>query len=231
MSDAPQAITFCRWADPRCAPFAEPVFLFDRDDLPESLVNASVVLREGGVERAHELLARSATRVLLGDAALKDSSIIAPLAKEIGAERLGLWVPIRRMSVSWVLDTESNADFRCVAPSRVKAAWEVMLNNGSATGTDATWWIAQMLAHASMALIAADLNDHADLNICAEMTEQHGPRLWLTPLSSRDTDLRPWIHYGHVHNLVVPGGISFGEEAMAALLREFSPTQQEIAAA
>ncbi|MEJ2123427.1 MAG: hypothetical protein P8Y47_01140 [Alphaproteobacteria bacterium] len=226
MNEVAQAFTLCRWANPVEAPFTEAVFLFDSDDLPEDLSNASVVLRDRGAERARDLLTRGAARVLLGDAALKDSGVVASLAKEIGTEKVGLWVPVRRMTVSWALDTVSNADFSCITPSRGKLAWEALLSNGTPTGADVTWWITQMFERgASMALIAADLHDDADLNICAEIAEQHGSRLWLTPLSRPDAPLRPWVEFGHVRNLVLPVGEPCHAEKMAALVQMFTPME------
>jgi hypothetical protein len=228
MSEAAQTLTLtlCRWADPAEAPFTEPVFLFDSDELPEDLGNASIVLRDGGAKRARDLLTRGATRVLLGDVALKDSSVVASLAKGMGSEKVGLWVPARRMTVSWALDTESNADFSCITPSRGKPAWEALLSNGNPTGADVTWWILQMFERgASMALIAADFSDNADLNICAEIAEQHGSRLWLTPLSRPDAPLRPWVEFGGVRNLVLPAGEPCHAERIAALVQTFTPME------
>jgi hypothetical protein len=216
-SDAPTpALTICRWAEPQHAPFAAPVFMFDADGLPEDLTRVSVVLPRGNADRARELAARNAARVLLGDAAVRDSGIVAPLARELGEERLGLWLPVRRMAVSWSLDTESNADFRCITPSRVKPAWEILLSDGSATGTEAGWWTGQMLARgAGMVLIAAELTGDADLNICAELAEQFAGRLWLTPRTETAADLRPWVQYGHVRNLIIPAGPTYDEMALA----------------
>ena len=215
-ADAAPALIIRRWGEPQNSPFAIPVFVFDGDNLPEDLTNVSVVLPRGGAERARELAARNADRVLLGDAAVGDSGIVAPLAEEFGEEWLGLWLPVRRMAVSWSLDTESNADFRCVTPSRVKPAWEILLSDGSATGTDASWWAGQMLARgAGTMLIAADLTSDADLNICAELAEQFADRLWLTPSTETVTDLRPWVEYGRVRNLVVPAGPAYDEMTLA----------------
>ncbi len=231
MNDTAQIFTLSRWVDLAEAPFSEPVFLFDGDDLPEDLSNVSIILRERGAERARELLARGATRVLLGDVALKDSGVVASLAKETGVEKVGLWVPVRRMAVSWALDRESNADFSCITPSRGKPAWEALLSNGTPTGADVTWWIAQMFERdASMALVAADLHDNADLNICAEIAEQHDSRLWLTPLSRPDADLRPWVEFGGVRNLVLPAGEPCHAERLAALAQTYAPMEASMTA-
>lgn len=218
-TNAPEAaptLMICRWTEPQDSPSAAPVFMFDGDNLPEDLTDVSVVLPRAGVDRARELAARNATRVLLGDAAVKDSGMVAPLAEELGEKRLGLWLPVRRMAVSWSLDTVSNADFRCITPSRVKPAWEILLSDGSATGTDAGWWAGQALERgAGMVLIAADLTSDAELNICAELAGQFADRLWLTPHTETVTDLRPWVKYGHARNFVIPAGPVYDEMALA----------------
>ncbi len=227
---AASALTICRWAEPQDGHFTAPVFMFDGDGLPEDLTHVSVVLPRGGADRARELAARNAARVLLGDAAVRDSGIVGPLAEELGEHRLGLWMPVRRMAVSWSLDTESNADFRCITPSRVKPAWEILLSDGSATGTDAGWWAGQMLARgAGAVLIAADLTSDADLNICAELAEPFADRVWLTPRTEAASNLRPWAEYGRVRHFVIPAGPACDEIALA-LATEPAPPMDTAAA-
>ena len=218
MTNAAPEVTLRRWAKADEGPFTEPVFVFDSDQLPQDLANASVVLADVGLERARELAARGADRVLLGAAALRDGGLVASLCRELGAGRTGVWVPVRPMTVGWTLDFESNADFRCLAPSRVQPAWEVLTSDGRGAGVDAGWWIGKMLERgASMALAAVDVCDDASLNICAELMEQFGPRLWLTPLTHGATDLGPWVRYGHARNLVLPGIEHYDEAAALAL--------------
>ena len=217
-------ITLCRWVKPEDGPFAEPVFIFDGDGLPEDLAHVSVVLISAGRESACELMARGAARVLLGEAALLDSSLIETLSKELGADKVGVWVPALRMEVSWALDITSNADFRCVTPSCGKPAWEVLKSDGSRSGTDAGWWLGQMLEHgASLALLGADVADDTGLNLCAELMEQFGTRLWLTPLMDLDADLLPWIRYGQARNLVIPDIENYDEAALTTLRRALEP--------
>lgn len=217
-------ITLCRWANPEEGPFAEPVFIFDGDSLPDDLTHVSVVLRSAGRERARELVASGAARVLLGEAALLDGSLVETLSKELGAERVGVWVPARRLEVSWALDITSNADFRCVTPSCGKPAWEVLKSDGSRSGTEAGWWLGQMLERgASLALLGVDIADDAGLNLCAELVEQFGTRLWLTPLADPDADLLPWIQYGQARNLAIPGSESYDEAALTALRLALEP--------
>lgn len=219
MTDTAPAVSIRRWVKGE-GPFAEPVFMLD-GDLPRDLTNVTVAMPSGGLERARELVACGAECVLLGDAVMRDSTLLAALNAELGEGKVGVWVPARRMGVSWSLDCESNADFRCIAPSRVTPAWEILNSAGQGTGVDASWWTGQMLQRgAAMALLAVDIGD-ADLNICAELTEQFAARLWFTPLHDMTADLRPWVQYGHAANLVLPA--SYDEAAAAALREHFAP--------
>lgn len=230
MSGPIPEIALCRWANPQDGPFAEPVFIFDGDDLPEDLTHVSVVLRTAGRERASELMARGAARVLLGEAALLDSSLIETLSRELGAEKVGVWVPARRLEVSWALDFTSNADFRCVTPSYAKPAWEMLKSDGSRSGTEAGWWLGQMLERgASLALLGVDIADDTDLNLCAELVEQFGTRLWLTPLADPDADLLPWVLHGQARNLAIPDIEHYDEAAMLALRQALEPAVEKAA--
>ncbi len=218
MTDATPALSIRRWAKSGEEGFSEPVFMLD-GDLPPVLRNVTVAMPAGGAERARELVACDADCVLLGDAAMGDSTLLASLSAELGKDKVGVWVPARRMSMSWALDFECNADFRCLAPSRVTPAWEILSSTGQGTGTDASWWIAQMFERgAAIALVAVDIDD-AGLNICAGLTEQFSSRLWFTPLHDLEAGLRPWVEYGHATNLVLPA-IDQYDEAAAAALRE-----------
>ncbi|PWB51979.1 MAG: hypothetical protein C3F18_08650 [Nitrosomonadales bacterium] len=230
MSESMPEITLCRWANAEDGPFPEPVFVLDGNNLPQDLSHASIVLRHAGGERACELVARGAERVLIGEAALLDSSLIETLVKALGAEKVGVWVPARRMEVNWSLDLYSNADFKCITPSHVKPAWEILKSDGSRSGTDAAWWLGQMLGRgASLALLGVDIADDTDLNLCAELEEQFGSQLWLTPLAVAEADLLPWIVFGLARNLVIPGLERYDEAAMLAL-REALNAQVEAAA-
>ncbi len=168
--------------------------------------------------RANELLALGAGRVLLADAALQDSSAVGRLVQQHGADRVGIWLPVKRRQVSWALDYTSNEDFRCLTPSIGRACWEVLLSDGGATGTDAEWWLGEMLAQgAGTALISVDMQDDGDLNICAGLTETHGEKLWFTPRECPDADLEPWVRYGHARRLVLPVGHVYDEVEIARL--------------
>ena len=230
MSGPIPEITLCRWAKPEYGPFAEPVFLFDGDDLPEDLTHVSVVLRAVGRERARELVARGAARVLLGESALLDSSLIEILSREYGTEKVGVWVPAQRLEVSWALDITSNADFRCITPSCAKPAWEVLKSDGSRSGTEAGWWLGQMLERGtSLALLGVDIADDTGLNLCAELVEQFGAQLWLTPLAKPEADLLPWIQFGQARNLAIPDSEHYDEAAMLALRQALQPAMEEAA--
>lgn len=204
MSQATSTITLRRWGAPNEASFAEPVFVHDSETLPMDLSSAAIVLRSGGLARARALLARGARQVLVGDAALLDSGAVDTLCKEFGTTRVGLWVPARRAASNWSLDRDSNADFSCITPSRAAPGWEVLKSDGGGSGTDAHWWIGQMLGRgASTALVAVDMHDDDDLNICAGMAQCFGPALWLTPLVNVTTDMEDWVRFGKARNLAI----------------------------
>jgi hypothetical protein len=221
MTDEAPALAIRRWVRGGEGPFVEPGFMLD-GILPQDLRNITIAMPAGGTERARKLVACGADCVLLGDAAMRDSTLVTSLSAEFGEGRIGVWVPARRMSVSWGLDFECNADFRCLAPSRVTPAWEILSSTGQGTGTDAAWWAGQMLERgAAMALIAVDIDD-AGLNICAELTERFASRLWFTPLNDLEADLGPWVQYGRAANLVLPAIDHYDEGAAAALKERFS---------
>lgn len=230
MNEPTPEIALRRWVNPEDGPFSEPVFLFDSNELPEDLTRVSVVLRAAGRERARDLMARGAALVLLGEAALLDSSLIETLVGEFGADRVGVWVPARRMEVNWALDITSNADFRCVTPSYAKPAWEVLKSDGSRSGTEAGWWLGQMLERgASLALLGVDIAGDTDLNLCAELVEQFGSGLWLTPLANPGADLLPWIQFGQARNLAIPESEHYDEAALTALRQALEPAAEAVA--
>lgn len=179
-------------------------FLSDCKALPESLQHISVLLKQGDEDRAEELLALGAARVLLADAAILDSSIVAKLSQQYGSERIGVYVSAAKMGVSWALETVSNEDFNCLTPSYAKPAWEVLLSDGSGTGADVEWWLSEMFKlGASIALISIDMQDD-DLNICAGLVENYGDKLWFTSSQGLYTDFEPWVRYGQVRQLLLP---------------------------
>jgi hypothetical protein len=206
-----------RWAGVERMFSGGTCFIHDGDDLPECLEQFTVVLGGGTEERASELLALGAERVLLADAALLDSTVVERLAQQHGTGRIGVWLAVKKQHISWSIDYVSNEDFNCLTPSMGKGGWDVLKSDATSTGTDAEWWVGQMLARgASMALISVDLQDE-DLNICAGLIETHSEKLWFTPLHLPDADLEPWVRYGKVRQLVLPAPNVRDEEEMARI--------------
>jgi Histidine biosynthesis protein len=224
------ALIFARWAEPD--EFATEGIRFMRDAaaLPSSLQSFNIVLGNGTEARASELLERGAAVVLLTDAALLDSAAVARLAQQYGSERIGISLLARKRHVSWTLDTVSNEDFNCVTPSYGKTGWEIVLSDGTATGTDAEWWLGEMLLlGASTALICADIQDD-DLNICAGLVEIHGSKLWFSPWQQSDVDLEPWVRYGQIRQLLLPTPNTRDEIEMERICTA-AMTEQEIVSA
>ena len=177
-----------------------------------------VLLPDQGEARARALLQEGVPRVFLGEAALRDSTLVERLARDHGAGRIGLYVPARRMTVSWSFDAVSNADFKFVAPSLGAPAWEVLRADGSGSGTRAGWWIGAMMERGAAAvLLRVDIADDADLNLCAELHEQLGARLWLGPLQAQDSDFAAWVRWGKATRLAVPQALFESNPSLAAL--------------
>lgn len=200
----------------------EPAFYFDCAGLPcEPALVEGVVLRSAGEAQARALLGQGAPRVYLGEAALLDSGLVESLAGEFGGERIGLYVPVRRMQVSWSMDTVSNADFRVMTPSVCEPCWEILRADGSRSGTHAAWWLGEMFARgASSALLRADVTDDADLNILAGLSERWGERLWLAPLADDAPDFAAWVELGGARRLAVPPALRQNHPYLAALSDE-----------
>ena len=223
------ALIFAQWATSDEVVANGVRFVRDGAALPISLQHLNIVLENGTEERASELLERGAARVLLADAAMLDSAVVSRLSQQYGSERIGVVLLATKRHVTWTLDTVSNEDFNCVTPSYGKAGWEIVMSDGTATGTDVEWWLVQMMAlGASMALICADLQDD-DLNTCAGLVETHGNRLWFSPLQQSDADLEPWVRYGQIRQLLLPTPNTRDENEMARI-RIAAMTVQEIVA-
>lgn len=200
--------------DIRCiAESAEDAFTHGRgyvvDDLalaPECIRSAAaIVVPSRGAQRAAVLLAAGARRILLGEAALRDSSLVTTLNAEFGEGRTGVYVPARRLEVRWSFDTASNADFKVLTPSLGAPAWEVLLPDGTGTGTHALWWIGEMLGlGAAEALLRVDIRDDADLDLCADCVERFGQRLWIGPLADEAPAIPDWIALGHARQFALP---------------------------
>jgi len=229
------SMKLARWAGVGELPPEGMCFIHDSDGLPESLGQLTVVLGSGTDARANELLALGAERVLLADAALLDSTVVERLVQQHGTKRIGVWLPVKMQHISWSIDYVSNEDFNCLTPSVGKGGWDVLKSDGTSTGTDAEWWVGQMLAlGASMVLISVDLQDD-DLNICAGLIEDHGEKLWFTPLHLPNADIEPWVRYGQVRQLVLPAPNERDEKEMAricatAMVEVESPDDKTVAA-
>ena len=222
------SVVLARWGDPECAA-NEVCFAQDGETLPSSLQHYNVVLGSGTEARASELLERGAKCVLLADAAMLDCQAVSRLSQQYGPSRIGVSLLARKRHISWSLDTVSNADFRCLTPSVGKAGWEIVMSDGTATGTDAEWWLGEMMKlGASMALICADIQDD-DLNLCAGLVEVHGNKLWFSPWQHPDADLEPWVRYGQMRQLLLPAPNTRDESEMARI-RAAAQTESEVEA-
>lgn len=218
MNDNSKVTVRC-WSALDQAPFGEEMFARDDGGMHTELANARVVLPQGGLDRAAELLAAGASQVLFGSAALKDSGIIRRAAQQFGQERVGVWLPVRRMPVSWSLDRESNADFSCIVPSCPVPRWEALMDDILPTGTDAIWFAGQMRqAGAASVVIAVDMTEDADLTLCAELVTALGDSAWLTYRQQANADYAAWVRYGQARHLIVPS--STEKEALLACFTE-----------
>lgn len=167
---------------------------------------AGVVLASGDEQRAATLLTAGADCVYVGEAALDDSTVIDRLVAAHGAERIGIYAPLRRQSVSWSFETVSNADFKTVTPSHCEPAWEVLRADGAGTGTLASWWLAALRELGpSHFLVQVDVRDDTDLNLCAGLVEEFGSTLWIGPLTEAAPKLADWVDYGQCRQIVLSG--------------------------
>jgi hypothetical protein len=177
---------------------------FERPLVFGSAIAPSAIGRLGGVvlphqpaSRAEVLLERGAARVLVGEAALADRGLVARLATRYGGERVGVYVPARRTANQWSFETTSNADFKVVTPSCCEAAWDVLRADGSGTGLSAQRWVEAMVeAGARSALVQVDIEDDADLNLCAGLVEVLADQVCLTPAAQQAPVLDDWVRFG-----------------------------------
>lgn len=168
----------------------------------------AVVLSAGDEARAIALLNAGTRQVLLGEAALRDADLVPRLVAQFGPGRVGVFVPARRIEVSWSFDTVSNADFRVVTPSLGEPAWEILRADGSATGVRADWWLGEMKKRgASTVLVQVDIGDDTDLNLCAGLVEALGDLLWLAPRGQAEPLLADWETYGKAAQIALPPGL------------------------
>ena len=194
---------------------AELLFRFDEPgQAPRAHDGGTPILRHGDEARAAALLEAGAPQVLLGEAALSDADLPLRLAARFGPGRAGLFVPARRMPMSWSFDTVSNADFRVVTPSLCEPGWEILRADGSATGVHVGWWLAEMKKRGiSSALVQVEILDDTDLNLCAGLVEEMGEGLWIAPGGQVEPALTDWVRYGKATRIALPPAL-FERRAM-----------------
>jgi hypothetical protein len=217
-ADSPPPPVIRYWRTLADAPFTETVFINAATSpltAAVDLSNATIVLPNGGEAEARDWLGSGAARILFADAAVKDTTLVRRMVAELGEGKVGVWLPVKRMGVSWVLDKTSNADFSCMTPSIGKPSWEVLLSNGARTGIDADWWSRQMLQQgANCILVSADYSDTHDHNIAAELAEKCHDSLWLSPLSQTSIEwkVEDWQQYANACQMVMPPQSEEAEE-------------------
>lgn len=210
LADSPQPPSTAYWRTLADAPFTATVFINGASSpltAGVDLSHATVVLPQGGETEARDWLGSGAARILFADAAISDTGFIRRMVATLGAAKVGVWLPVKRMGVSWVLDKTSNADFSCMAPSIGKASWEVLRANLTRTGIDADWWARQMLQQgASCIVVSADYSNGQDHTIAAELVEKCQDHLWLSPLSQTGVEWQQedWQNYGNARQFVMP---------------------------
>lgn len=199
-------------------------FVFDAPGA-ESIASecAGIVIADGNEQRAATLLNIGAPLIFLGEAALRDSSVVVRLVASHGGERIGIYAPVRRQAVNWSFETVSNADFRTVTPSHCEPAWEVLMADGAATGTLVAWWLTSLRElGATQFLVRTAIHDDVDLNLCADLVERFDTALWLEPLADGGIPLADWIRYGQARQLALPDGVT--AELQASLQAIPEPT-------
>jgi hypothetical protein len=200
-ADAPELVSI---DGPQSGPM--PDFLVDDGYwLGDATSLRGAVLPVEGEGRARGLLEMESPRVYLGAAALMDSDLVERMAQAYGSERIGVFAPAARMEVSWALETQSNADFKTVAPSRCQPGWEILDGKGDRTGAEVHWWLGAMFDRgASSAIVQVDMRDDDDLNICAALVEAFGRKVWFAPRSAEGNDFDDWMQWGKVARLALP---------------------------
>lgn len=163
-----------------------------------------VILGRQSEGRAQSLLDRGARCVHVGEAAIDDPELLGRLARHFGRARVGLFVPGRRMANQWSFETTSNADFKVVTPSVCEPAWEVLRADGTPTGLRVHHWVEAMAREVSgTVIVQIDIEDDADLNLCAGLVEVLGERVCIAPAAQRDPALDDWVRHGRVRRIAL----------------------------
>lgn len=154
--------------------------------------------------RAEALAEAGAERVFVQRLALEAPEAVDALVEKIGADRLGLWMPVAMIPVRWTMDRESNADFTFLGPSLACPTWEILVD-GQGTGTHAVWWAEQMQARGiESALVAVYAGDQNDENQCAIVASRFGKGFWLTAQKrGDDAALETYVRYSGARQLVL----------------------------
>lgn len=187
----------------------EPGYVYEATLSPEDqqLDGCSVVSTTGDLARVGTLLDAGAQEVLLGEAVLNDSALMHEAVARYGGERMGFWLPVRRATTSWGFDTVSNADFSTLAITNPVPRWMICLADGTLSDVDACWWAREMIkAGCGKLLFSVAAPEDDDLFACAEMVESAGEHFWLDTGSADIEELRFWVRYGQVRQLVLPAG-------------------------
>jgi len=205
-------LQIARWSEAAGEAKAVPDFILDKGDVTEDIDGCYVVSPMADRTHIEALMAAGARQVLIGEAALLDSKLVSDVVKQYGGECIGIWLPVRRASANWSLDRESNADFSFVSISTPLARWMALRNDGSLTDVDALWWAGEMLkAGCSSVMVSVDDPQDDDLLACAEMSEIAADHFWLDTGSADVEELRFWVKYGHVQQLIVPAESNIDE--------------------
>lgn len=193
----------------RAADVGADDFVFDAPGVESVAAEcAGVIVTDGNEIRAATLFAAGAPCVFIGQAALLDSTVVDRLVAAHGPDRIGIHAAVKRQAVSWAFETISNADFKTVAPSFCEPAWEVLLADGTPTGTLASWWLGAMRdLGARHFLVRVDIGDDTDLNICAGLVEEFGDNLWLGPLDDESPSLADWVNFGRCRRIALPAAL------------------------
>jgi hypothetical protein len=198
-------LQIARWSEAAAKAKGAPHFVFDKGDVTDDLADCYVVTPKADRTRIEALLAAGVCQVLIGEVALFDNNLVSDVVKQYGGERIGIWLPVRRASANWSLDRESNADFSFISISTPLARWMALRNDGCLTDVDALWWAGEMLkAGCSSVMVSVDDPQDDDLLACAEMSEIAADHFWLDTGSADVEELRFWVKYGHVQQLIVP---------------------------
>ncbi|MDD3518351.1 MAG: hypothetical protein PHQ14_08380 [Chromatiales bacterium] len=177
--------------------------------------DALIVAPAADEVRVAALLDAGAARVHVGTLAVRDVAAVARLIERHGADRLGLWLPVRRMPVQWRFDRESNADFSCLTPDCPVPRWEVLAGD-SGTGVDVEVWLRNLPQGELLPVILAvpPAGDVCDEDICARIA-RHPGGLWLTSLAGGpSTALDGYVRYSGVRRVILDNA---GEDDDAAV--------------